>query len=106
MQVGLPQTVIEEARRIATAVEAAEAHAGAAAATPEARELAAGAESHHPALLCAYTMRPALHDELLDACSAVGLQTVPCKPCALSRLFLNAGLLLGSGVQCTPSRTG
>jgi hypothetical protein len=44
-QVGLPPAVIEEAQRIAIAVEAAEARAGAAAATPEARELAVGAES-------------------------------------------------------------
>ena len=33
----------EEARRIAIALEAAEAHAGAEAATPAARELAVGA---------------------------------------------------------------
>ena len=47
LQVGLPATVVEEARRIANAVEAAEAHVGAEAAPPAACELAVGAGLSH-----------------------------------------------------------
>ena len=41
-QVGLPESVVEEAARVASAVEAAETRPSAAAATPAARELPAG----------------------------------------------------------------